>query len=276
MHKQITRNASNSRLSSLTKVTTFLMSCLVLAACDPSGPRDRSKIHDEAGYAVAYRTDWSRGIDPRIGRQAPRDDSIRVGFVPEFGGPALMTRMRLSDDFHAVANGTPRAEVAFDRVTQFKAREDYEIRWSTMIPGDAVFDSQQPEIITQIHQSANAGSPPFSLLLTGERYQVEVRGRRVARRFSFGDAKADRGRVVSWLLEYKPDDTGAAAVTELYKDGVRVVKADSIENAYPEDDGAYLKLGVYKWDWKVRPTDVNVRTMYYGDVRIASRPRHSS
>ncbi|NYH14671.1 hypothetical protein [Paraburkholderia bryophila] len=76
---------------------------------------------------------------------------------------------------------------------------------------------------------------------------------------------------MSWLLRYRPDDEGTNALTELYKDGVRVMHSVGMANAYPGDKEAYLKIGIYKWWWKTRPSDVSERTLYYGNVEIAER-----
>lgn len=142
-----------------------------------------------------------------------------------------------------------------------------------MIPNDYQLDSLQPEIITQLHQGGNAGSPPFSLILASGKYQVDIRGdvRQSGRTFTFGMPAADEGRVVTWILRYRPDDKGADARTDLYKDGVLVVHSAGYPNAYPGDDNGYFKLGLYKWWWKTRPSDVSDRTMYYGDVEILER-----
>ncbi|WP_160147418.1 heparin lyase I family protein [Caballeronia pedi] len=226
---------------------------------------------DDGRYAVSYSTSWKSGIDQRIERQASRTDALRVVHVPEFQGSALRGSMRIDDDFTGVANGVPRVELAFVRLTRFAVSGDYEIRWSTMTPPDYEFDRKQPEIITQIHQSFGFGSPPFSLMLAGDHYQVDVRGRPAVKNITFGDTKKDRGRVVCWMLRYRPDDTGAFAVTDLYKDGALVVRGGTSANAYPNDRDAYLKVGIYKWDWKVRPSDVSERTMYYGDVEVRTR-----
>jgi hypothetical protein len=274
MHREISGGVHKQAYSSVRRNVRRLLLTIALTVCVPALAQDRNPLRSDDGYVVTYQTDWANGIDPRLDRHAPNQDAIKVMFVPEFNRTALMTTIRIQDDFTAVANGSARAELTFSRAALFKMRNDYEIRWSTMIPRDFQFDSKQLEIVTQIHQSSATGSPPFSLLLADGQYLVEVRGRKSVKRFSLGDARADRGKVVSWLLRYRPDDTGATAVTDLYKDDNLAVKARSVENAYPNDESAYLKIGVYKWDWKPSHTNLDVRTMYYGDVQIRSRPQH--
>ncbi len=66
-------------------------------------------------------------------------------------------------------------------------------------------------------------------------------------------APQDRGRWVQWTLRCRPDSSGA-----------RVLSATGIPNAYPNDSRAYFKIGIYKWWWKQRPSDVAERTMFFG------------
>src|SRR5438105_148270 len=83
-----------------------------------------------------------------------------------------------------------------------------------------------------------------------------------------GDAEAARGRWVRWDLVYRGDSSGSAAETELSRDGESVWSASGSPNAYPGDDQAYLKLGLYKWDWQKKPSDVDERTLFVSDVAV--------
>lgn len=229
------------------------------------------------GFVTVYRTSWAAGIDPRLQLQEPNSDAISVVPMAEFGGIALKTEMNRSDDFSRIANGAPRVEIAFTPVMRFAVGGDYEVSWSTLIPAIYPLDGKQSEIISQIHQSdSDIGSPPFALMLTGNRYEVDVRGDvsvAPAKVFFFGAPLSDEGRVVRWKLRYRVDASGTKAVTDLYKNGVLVVHAGAVPNAYPHDQNEYLKIGIYKWWWKTRPSDVVQRTMYYGDVVIKARQR---
>lgn len=241
----------------------------LLAACGASSVTPQ----DSGAYTILYRSAWRDGIDPRLTIQAPEPDSVSTVAMPQFNGVALKTTMRRSDNFSRVASGTPRVEIVFAPVVHFAVGKEYEVRWSTMIPAGYPLDTRQPEIITQLHQGGFTGSPPFALMLAGDHYQVDVRGAAsgASRSVTFGTPAADAGKAISWLLRYRPDDEGTNALTELYKDGVRVVHSVGMANAYPGDKDAYLKIGIYKWWWKTRPSDVSDRTMYYGNVEIAER-----
>jgi hypothetical protein len=127
-------------------------------------------------------------------------------------------------------------------------------------------DRHASELSPRCHEGAPQGSPPWSLTLVGDRYQAQLRdGARVQTR-DIGGAAQDRGRWVQWMLRYRPDSSGAGAITELERDGARVLSANGVPNAYPNDNRAYFKIGIYKWWWKERPSNVSERTIFFGDV----------
>lgn len=226
----------------------------------------------ESGQRVLFSSNWVGGIDHRIQIQAPEKDSI--SWPGKDGAmPSNMLKVSISrdDNYAGVANGTPRAEMSFNGFLHFKRKREYVVHWQTFIPGDYMFDAKQPELFAQIHQGPPAGYPPFAIFISGAT-QYEVHNRTVSTRdyvtSRFGSPQEDRGRIVHWALRYVPDDTGSRAVTELTKDGKRVFAIYGVPNAYANDDRAYLKLGLYKADWQKKPSDVDVRTLYYGPVSI--------
>ncbi|HKT63194.1 MAG TPA: heparin lyase I family protein [Burkholderia sp.] len=242
-----------------------LAACVLAASACRAGPQGGLP-----GETHSYRSDWARGIDPRLRLQAPAPQNITTGDMPRIRGALLKVTMSRSQDFSDVASGTPRSEVSFFPVFRFVNGRDYEVRWSTVIPADYRFDARQPELVAQLHQGSNDGSPPFALLLNNGKYEVDVRGApgTASRSFAFGDPATDRGQAVRWVLRYRPDDRGIDALTEVFRNGERVVHATGTPNAFPNDRNAYFKLGLYKWWWKTRPSDVTERTMYYGDVEM--------
>lgn len=216
---------------------------------------------------MVYSTHFESGIDSNLMIQAPKSDSIQAVSLQQ--APAIRVTINKGDDYSRVANGAPRGEISFGGACRFSRGREYLIRWSTFLPDDFEFDSQQPEGIAQIHEGARAGSPPFGLMLNGTIYEVRVQGKPASERVA--DAASDRGKWVQWSLRYKPDDTGSGAITELYKDNKIIFNANGITNAWAGDDAGYFKIGVYKWWWQSRPSNVSVRTLYFGDVRIAAR-----
>ncbi|QGZ62307.1 heparin lyase I family protein [Paraburkholderia acidisoli] len=220
---------------------------------------------------ILYSDSWSDGVNHLLDVQAPVN-AISVVYSSAFNGNALRVSIHHSDDFSSVANGTPRGEISFARIFRFTPGFLYTVEWSTSIPSDYKFDSMQPELFAQILQGAHGGlgPPPFSVRFVDARYQVEIRGgaRAVPHVFVFGDPGADKNNVVHWRLNYRPDHAGTSAVTDLFMNGKLVVHCKECENAYANDDDAYLKIGIYKWWWQSRPSDVDERTLYFGKISV--------
>lgn len=222
--------------------------------------------------AVLFSTSWENGISPRLQREAPGADAVRVVSLDDTAIPrALEVTIRRGCNYAKVAGGTPRAELVFSGIARFTRGREYVIDWQTYIPGDYVIDKQQSEVISQIHQGVRSGYPTFALFISeAGKYGVRTRSGegRPSEGKQFGDPAQDRGRLVSWRLRYIPDDTGRLALSELTKDGEEVFKISGVPNAYASDDGAYFKLGLYKSDWQKRPSDVDVRKLYFGRISI--------
>ena len=226
-------------------------------------------VSTSSGFKSVYQTNFGSEIDRNLMLQQPAPGSMRIESAAcQPVQRALRVSIRQQDDYSRVANGVPRAEISFAGRFVFEAGREYLVRWSTCLPADFRFDTKQPEGIGQIHEGAPQGSPPWGMNLAGDRYQVQLRdGNRVQTR-DIGSAAQDRGRWVRWMLHYRPDSSGANAIMELDKDGARILSANGIPNSYPNDNRAYFKIGIYKWWWKERPTDVSERTIFFGDVAV--------
>jgi Polysaccharide lyase len=226
-------------------------------------------------YQAVYDAQWQSTMDPRIVVQANPGDVAGVADPANSASRVLRASISRNEDFSAVANGAPRAEIMFPTPVRFAQGEDYLIRWSTYLPPSFGFDSKQLMIITQIHQTSETGSPTIALTLLGTQYFFSERGgsnpTQVSGSMSLCCADADRGRWVHWTLRYIPDDSGQHALTDLYKDGTSVFAAQGVANAYLGDQAAYLKIGLYKPNWISQPSDVDQSTVFYGPVYVAQR-----
>jgi hypothetical protein len=230
---------------------------------------------DANAYVTLYETDWQQGVDPRIGIQA---NPGGIALVDDPENPArkvLRAHIDRGERYAGVANGVPRAELLFPAPVRFEQGRDYLVRWSTWLPADFSFDSRQLMIITQVNQGKWTGAPTLALALLGNRYAMSVHGGVRHDEVSAGKwlccADGDRGRWVHWAIHYVPDETGQQALTELYKDGSRVFEARGVQNAYPAVQDAYLKLGLYKPNWDIAPTDVVTSTVLYGPLSVSRR-----
>jgi hypothetical protein len=248
------------------------VSAAVMIAATAHGAESRIQL--PAGYRPVYFTDFTSGIDGGLMQQKPRGESLMAVAAPgNRSGKVLRASIEKGDDFSRVANGAPRAELSLGPRFRFQLGREYLIDWSIYLPNEYEFDSRQPEGITQIHQGPSMGSPPFSISLAGSHYLVELRspagGQLAVDRNDIGDARTDKGQWVGWRLRYVPDATGVNGRLELFKDGALILDRNGSPNAYAGDNNSYFKIGIYKWWWKERPSDVTSRTLYFGDVTIA-------
>jgi len=246
----------------------LLPSFCVLVSCQQYENKNKP---DPVG--IIFSTSWENGIDPRIQREAINGQSVKVVSLNQTGmSRALEVTIERAENYSQIDSGTPRAELSFAEIARFVRGGDYVINWQTYIPHDYVIDKKQPEVISQIHQGLPSGYPTFALFITNAgKYGVRTRAgeARDSQGGQFGDVERDKGLLVNWKLHYIPDDTGTLALTELQKNGVDVFKVSGIPNAYPSDDDAYFKIGLYKAAWQKQPSDVDQRRMLYGRVSIA-------
>jgi hypothetical protein len=229
-----------------------------------------------AEYEPIMSVDWSNLPHP-LRMQAANEQSITIGPAGPNGETMLNVGISRTDDFSAVANGTPRAEVVLDGAA-FVNDDDYILQWSTWLPQDFEVDSTVPEVITQILQHRPVGSPAISLLLKGNHYSLEVRStaHQVARDVSFGNPYVDRGRTVCWRLHYVPDPEGGHAITELFKDDFLVFSEHGLPNMYAGNADPYLKMGIYKWAWMTQPDRITHRSISFGPVTLLRRKDQAS
>lgn len=220
-----------------------------------------------------FSSSWLDGIEKEVNLQTTDKHAIEV---EDIGYPqmprAIRVKISRSDNFERVANGVPRAELSFDAVVRFHRNQEYVVKWQTYIPTDYRFDGKQPEVISQIHQGNASGYPTLALFFSAEQ-QYGIRGRTGRAEQSvgrtFGNLAEDKGKITNWTLHYIPDDTGKQALTELYKNDLIVFRSAGIPNAYPNDDNAYFKIGLYKADWQKKASDVSQRILYYGRISIS-------
>lgn len=183
-------------------------------------------------------------------------------------GKSLRITINKDDDFSAVANGSPRAELL--RPREFYHGETYIIKWKTFLPDFfEIDDDKNEEIITQIHQNAPSGSPPFALGIAGNRYFMVSDTPAGKNKKFFGNVTGDKGKWINWTLEYKPAFS-ANGLSKLSMNGQPVADFTG-PNAYPNRDVGYLKIGIYKWFWNKQsyPSKVNSLTVYFDDVSIS-------
>ncbi len=251
----------------------LLLSALTMPGLASSAPQ--SGPPDDSASVSLANVNWGAGFGKAVTVQANPGDIAIVPDPEDASRRALKVKIERHENFANVVNGTPRAEVLLREPATFNQRSDYLVSWSTYIPRDFAFDNKQLVIISQIHQSLKAGGPTVALTLLGPNYYISTRGGTQVQKTSAGAkiccAVSDKGRWVRWALRYVPDDSGKRSLTQLWKDGKSVFRSENTPNAYPGDQDAYMKIGLYKSAWAKEPSDVDALTMLYGPVSIRKR-----
>lgn len=235
------------RLIVLPCLCILLISRIACAQVEPMRWSDPGTSVLASTFTTIASADWQNGLSVLGGIQSPSAGNVTIVADPlDASRPVVQVYIRSNQNYSQVANGSPRAEMVFSNNLKFVQGKDYLLRWSTYIPPDYVFDPKLVLVITQIHQTALGGSPPMELDLNGGNYVVSMRGG------SSGSAskliccaQQDQGKWVDWALRYVPDSSGVHASTQLWKDGVAVFGTQGFPNAYPGDNGSYLKMGLY-------------------------------
>lgn len=249
-----------------------LVALLFVCGACAAQPRSTRKDIAPEGFTNMYTADWNGGLAADMEIQSA--DSRDIAIVDDPRQPkrkVVRIRVGKAEDFSHVANGAPRAELVMPNGVVFESGKDYLIKWSTFIENDFKFDSDQMVIITQIHQSALTGPPPIMLTLMGSGYTFSERGGKNPKHghgTQICCADADQGKWVNWVLHYLPDPSGDKSITELWKNGVLVFKSSGVPNAYEGETRAYLKIGLYKPDWRSVASNVDQVELLYGPVSI--------
>jgi hypothetical protein len=235
----------------------------------------RTAPADETAWTLVARVDWLDGLSSAVSPQANPGDIEIVPDPADASRKVLRATIARRESFTHVANGSPRAEVLLREPATFAQGFDYLVRWSTYIPRNFEFDNKQLVIISQIHQSAKEGGPTIALTLLGTNYYISTRGGMQSQKTTAGAtlccADSDKGKWVHWTLRYIPDDSGHRSLTQLWKDGESVFHSEHVANAYPGDQHAYWKVGLYKAGWEKEPSDAQVQTLFYGSISIRMR-----
>ena len=204
------------------------------------------------------------------------EDSITVVDSPVRAGKHAV-RFRVRKDQPDVA-GSKRAELVRDSVPPTAERW---YGFSIYLPDDYRIDPTE-EIVTQWHavpdfdEGESWRSPPLALLTENGRWKVNWRwdARKVTPKDNppaseFHDlGPYDRGRWTDWVVHVRWS-WGDEGVLEIWKDGQRVFEHRG-PNAYNDDRGPYLKIGIYKWLYKQAPDKATTteRVLFMDEVRV--------
>jgi hypothetical protein len=169
----------------------------------------------------------------------------------------------------------------------FKSGDEVWYGFSIYIPSDWVNDSQDQEVLQQIHNTpenkAGTSSPDWSverspfLALIGEngnfRWWVLTNPGKYGTSAWVQYPKQDyvytgtitKGAWTDWVIHAKWSYQSDGRL-EIWRDGVKVVDRTG-PNSYNETNPGYFKMGIYKWSWG--NTSVTERVVGYDNLRIA-------
>jgi hypothetical protein len=216
-------------------------------------------------------TDWTNEWDAQA--QAP----YRVACSPDpvrWGARSARFELNQTDP---ISRNSKRTELAAG------SDPDNAERWygfSIFLPQGWVVDNS-PEALTQWHQSYPIadplfeGSPPLSLGIRGQQWQVS---RRKWEDLASNDTVPiysvpwEANRWTDWVFHVVWRST-ADGVIEVWKDGSQtpVFTQTAMQTKFPDNQGNYTKLGIYKWDWVNGPTATSQRVIFYDELRIADQ-----
>lgn len=165
-----------------------------------------------------------------------------------------------------------------------KAAGDNWYRFKIFIPDDWKTDPNSFEIITQWHaypdfeQGENWRSPPLSMAIKGEKIYIQTQwdskevtvnnnpeGKSILWEGRLNDL---RGKWVDWTFHVKWSYL-QDGIVEVWKDQEKILSRKGA-NSYNDEKGVYLKIGIYKPDWKYSPQKsiVDSRIIYFDDIEV--------
>lgn len=184
--------------------------------------------------------------------------------------------------------GSKRAEITLDRE---KANEEHWYSVDILLPDtkdEFYVDDVSPEIILQFHNYPDPDeewtSPPLSLETENGRYYIRrcwddapiTSNDQIYRKGYYssddlGSYSEDRGKWVNWVFHVKWGwEKSQNPILEVYKNGKKAIDFNGMANTTNDKSGVYLKIGIYKWEWKManKKYDTTRRIVYYDNVSI--------
>ena len=165
-----------------------------------------------------------------------------------------------------------------------EANGDNWYRFRMFIPDDWETDPNSFEIITQWHaypdfdKGETWRSPPLYIVIQGDKIKLQNQwdseevtvnntpeGKSVLWEGNLDELK---GKWVNWTFHIKWTHS-QDGIVEVWQDEEKIV--DRIgANTYNDERGVYLKIGIYKPDWKYSPhkSIVDSRIIYFDDLEI--------
>ncbi|WP_029007581.1 polysaccharide lyase [Azospirillum halopraeferens] len=273
---------SNRRTSMRKAMLATLPVLAILVECSVAAAGDRR--------GLLFEADFERG-----------SDLAALGFRHS-GNPSAIARVageravRVHLDRLAAGGNGYRSEIqpvalpapAFDQGMFARIGKEYWYGMRLYMPEDWRVRDRSTTILVQFHSAPDPGeawrNPPVSLrtaLRDGRtHFMLHVRSDSSRYTTGSGEARYDRSDSIDlgpidsavgtwtdwvWNIRWNHDGNG---FLRLYRNG-RLVADVAGGNSFNDRTGPYLKLGLYKFDWKDRrDTGPSSRTLYIDDLRV--------
>lgn len=192
-----------------------------------------------------------------------------INSIFQINKSCILCTFSKNDNFTNVINGLPRAELCNSEIL-FSNENTYKIEFKTLIPNNFIFEEQEDNrmIIFQLHQLSNFGSPALAITLNKTDYFLECNNGEI---FTVNEkiksAVEDIGIEKNWEIIYKPSFENNGIVN-ISINNQNLIDLSNIVNSWNED--SYIKIGLYKWNWQINPSSVNIINMFYSDLFVSN------
>jgi hypothetical protein len=166
-------------------------------------------------------------------------------------------------------NGGPRAEVLFPT-------QSHHERWysfAVFFPSYGWKDDLDDELISQWH--SGKGTPTLALRVINGNLKLRIGHdpKIVTSKwdfYNFGSVPKDEWNEFVFHVVHSQEKDG---LVEVWRNGEKLVLHNG-PNWYPESNLPRWKVGIYKSSWKTRETNVDLRVIYFDNIKMADENAH--
>lgn len=269
---------------------TFTLSCnnafdtfsmrVVVPARIASDPKTESPVYTDDFESGRLESFWNKEYSNKSYSMNVQDSQVGSGNY------ALRAELKRTD---ADVSGSKRSEIA---LPEEEPLEEHYYSFSTYLPDggteDYAEDTDSGEIIAQWHNVPDPGEewtcPPLALGTKNGGYYIrrywdsaeitttsQMKANGDNSRHELGSYEADKGQWVDWTFHIKWGWLASQdPILEVYKDGELVLDCNGLPNTTNDQVGVYMKVGLYKWDWKDYPdqSSLNSRVIYFDNIEV--------
>jgi hypothetical protein len=228
-----------------------------------------------AGAAELFKGDYETGTFSQYGSVEGHSGEIWVQSALTRSG-AYAQKVTVLQTERDMGGSAWRAETVKDSGLGGKAGQTLWYGFSYYIPADWVYDSSTSEVIWQLHEFPDAcetwRSPYLALYAQGN--TVSLVRRYDSKACTVGNTPEGiatvattplvRGQWVDVVIKAQFSYTSSGR-TQYWVNG-QLVGDQAGGNIYNDIRPGYLKIGLYRWEWK--NTAIASRTMYHDEVRV--------